>query len=157
MNHLWLHLKYTLRHKYWVMRYCFEEGLYWRGIMHDMSKFIPDEFIAYARWFFLKTDDKQTQYQNKYYFDYAWLMHQKRNRHHWSYWVMPAYDGGMKCVEMPLRFIKEMICDWRGAGKAQGTSDGSLEGARDYYLANKDRMMMAPRTRMLLEWELRLK
>ena len=150
MKHLWLHFRYTVIHKYWVMKYCFKEGLYYRGIMHDMSKFLPDEFFAYARHFFLHPTDTLVKMAYKQDFDYAWLMHQKRNKHHWSYWVMPSKDG-VKCVDMPYRFIKEMICDWRGAGQAQKTSDGSLEGARTYYLQNKDTILLTAYTRAILE------
>ena len=39
------HLRKILIHKYWVCLYCFKCGLYWRGLVHDLSKFpitIPD-------------------------------------------------------------------------------------------------------------------
>jgi hypothetical protein len=120
--------------------------------MHDMSKYrLLSEFIPYARHFFYEQENGILKMIAKMDFDRAWLMHQKRNKHHWSYWVMPGYDGGMKCIDMPTRYIKEMICDWRGAGRAQGTADGSLQGARDYYLKNRERMMMSQETRMITE------
>ena len=48
------HLKYmwyVIRHKYYVLIECFKVGLYWRGIMHDWSKFLPSELIPYANFF----------------------------------------------------------------------------------------------------------
>jgi len=53
-------------------------------------------------------------------FDFAWLLHQKRNRHHWQWWVLPEDEGGMKVLEIQEPYFTEMICDWIGAGKAQG-------------------------------------
>lgn len=48
----WKYFKYVLRHKWYVFLACLKYGLIWRGIVHDLSKFKPDEFIAYARFFY---------------------------------------------------------------------------------------------------------
>lgn len=32
-------LKRVIIHKFWVAYYCFQLGLYWQGITHDLSKF----------------------------------------------------------------------------------------------------------------------
>lgn len=37
-------LKRILIHKFWVAYYCFQVGLYWQGIVHDLSKFSWTEF-----------------------------------------------------------------------------------------------------------------
>jgi len=46
------YLKYILKHKWYVMIECFKNGLIWRGLMHDLSKFLPSEFIPYANFFY---------------------------------------------------------------------------------------------------------
>ena len=38
------YLRYLIIHKFWVFIYCCQYGLYWRGIIHDLSKFLPSEF-----------------------------------------------------------------------------------------------------------------
>src|SRR3972149_1962592 len=90
-------LSYLLRHKWYVMIECFKVGLFWRGIRHDISKFLPDEFIPYANFFYKKAD-KMKRDGTGYYkptdtgdkaFDFAWLLHQKRNRHHWQWYLLP--------------------------------------------------------------------
>ena len=45
------YLKYVLRHKRYVAQERFREGMYWRAFVHDMSKFLPSEFIPYAKHF----------------------------------------------------------------------------------------------------------
>ena len=45
MNKVLGHLKTITTHKWVVMKECFKIGLYWQGIMHDMSKYGPAEFI----------------------------------------------------------------------------------------------------------------
>ena len=44
------HLNTVSRHKYLVMKGCFSVGLYRQGIMHDLSKFSPTEFMVGARY-----------------------------------------------------------------------------------------------------------
>jgi len=126
------YLKYVLRHKWYVLKECFQMGLFYRGIMHDMSKFRPSEFIPYAKNFYFEPEgknslipDRLTKYlkskeiiENN--FNIAWLKHQKLNPHHWQYWILQEDSGKVKYLPMPDKYIKEMICDWVGAGKAQG-------------------------------------
>lgn len=52
MEKYWKYFKYVIRHKWYVLIECFKKGQYWRGITHDLSKFLPDEFIPYAKYFY---------------------------------------------------------------------------------------------------------
>jgi len=164
------YLKYVLVHKYYVAIECFKEGLIWRGLAHDMSKLKPDEFIPYANFFYGNKEDDIKKGRNKtgYYkptdtgdraFDFAWLLHQKRNRHHWQWWILPEDDGGAKILEMEEKYLKEMICDWVGAGKAQGhfspKEDKYLE-TRNWYVANNSKMQLHENTRKYIEDKLNI-
>ena len=151
--------KYLLRHRHFVMMACFKDGIYWRGLVHDLSKFRPDEWIPYARFFYEPDGTKKTRREkNGYYkptdtgdkdFGFAWLLHQKRNKHHWQWWVLPEDEGGIKALPMPPIYIHEMVCDWRGAGRAQGVTD--WYNPRRWYEINKNKMQLHPETRFLLE------
>jgi len=81
-------------------------------------------------------------------FDFAWLLHQKRNDHHWQFWLLPK-DGGTKILEMSDAARKELLADWRGAGKAQGKPDTTK-----WYLANQRKMFFGPKTRCWIEHQL---
>jgi len=148
------YLSYVLRHKWFVLLECWKLGLYWRGLVHDMSKFRPSEFFPYAD-FFYGPKAKKVRDETGYYkptdtghagFDFAWLLHQKRNDHHWQWWVLPQDDGGDKIIEMPQMAELEMICDWRGAGRAQGTPD-----VLAWYAKNNHKMRLHERTRARVE------
>ena len=134
----WKYLKYVLRHKYYVMIECFRIGLYWRGTMHDLSKFYPSEFIPYAQFFYGNYPslsdihgDARNSYTGKFketvktQFDFAWLKHQKRNPHHWQWWLLQNDTDGFVALDMSDDYINEMICDWIGAGMA-------ITGKREY-------------------------
>lgn len=126
------YLRYVIRHKWFVFIECCKLGIPLLGIVHDWSKLLPSEFIPYARHFYGSGHDiKRGRDSTGYYkptntgdlaFDWAWFLHQKRNRHHWQWWVLPTGDPQQDDVlRMPLRYRKEMLADWRGAGRALGT------------------------------------
>lgn len=107
------YLKSLLRHKWYV----FVAG--WRIghiglltlIFHDWSKFLPDEFIPYARHDF---NSKEPDLK----FDGAWLKHQNRNKHHWQYWFLIMDNDQDKAITMPWKYVREMVADWHGASRA---------------------------------------
>ena len=143
-----------VRHKWYVMIECFKVSLYWQGITHDLSKLLPSEFIPYANYFY--GDKKEKRDKTGYYkptntgdkdFDFAWLLHQKRNKHHWQWWILPEDGGGIIILDMPIKYRKEMLCDWRGASKAQGYGDNT-EG---WYGKNKNKMVLSVETRDWIE------
>ena len=149
MKKYFKYLGYVLRHKWFVLLECIRLGIIWRGIFHDLSKFLPSEFIPYARYFYGKKGKNISRGRDKtgYYsagstgkasFDYAWLLHQKRNPHHWQWWILPKDDGSTKTFPMPVNVIKEMLCDWRGAQRAQR----SKWGVSEWYEKNKGKMKL---------------
>lgn len=75
---------------------------------HDDSKFTKEEYSQYDKYFYgkEKTDKIKSD------FDYAWLSHQKKNPHHYQYWILNKDDGEVKALDMPYEYIIEMICDW---------------------------------------------
>jgi len=52
-------------------------------------------------------------------------------------------------MPMPDRYRKEMLADWRGAGRAYGNPNTSA-----WYLENKDNIVLSPSTRDWIESEL---
>jgi len=144
------------RHKWFVMLECFRLGLYWIGITHDISKLLPSEFMPYMEHFYgSKIGIGRGRNETGYFkptdtgdaaFDFAWLLHLKRNKHHWQYWCLPDNEGGLKILEMPSKYRKEMLADWRGAGRAQGTPD-----TKKWYDANRHKMSLGIETRRWIE------
>jgi hypothetical protein len=157
------YLKYLIRHKWFV----FTAGLktkapLWRLVIHDWSKFLPVEWFPYVESFYgdgtrlrqkqktpvgLMPSEAITLKQIKSNFDRAWLHHQHWNKHHWQHWVLREDSGDTKILEMPVRFIREMVADWAGAGRG---ITGKWEVAQ-WYDKNKLRMGLHPATRLLVE------
>ncbi len=146
----WQYLKYVLRHKWYVLIECWRVGLYWRGIKHDWAKFLPSEWFAYVNFFFrgissLKSGGSIAKKATPE-FEMAWNHHLNFNDHHWQYWVRIGDDGTTKPLLMPKVCQLEMVCDWKGAGKALGKPDTLA-----WYTINRDKIMLHPETRILVE------
>lgn len=152
------YLWYVIRHRWFVFIECCKLGIPWQGLVHDLSKFRPSEFIPYARHFH-GPNAKVWRDKTGYYkptdtgdaaFDFAWFLHQKRNAHHWQYWLSPAEPGKERVIQMPEKYIKEMVADWRGAGRAQHRPDTVA-----WWMANKDKMVATNYTRLYVEYLLK--
>ena len=48
---VWQHLKTITHHRHLVMLACFKVGLYKQGLLHDLSKYAPTEFLIGARYY----------------------------------------------------------------------------------------------------------
>lgn len=159
------YLKYLLRHKWYVMIECFKLGLIWQGLTHDSSKFYPDEFFPYAHFFYAKNGsiNKSTQNKNGYCkpidtgnedFDLAWQKHIKRNKHHLQWWIQNTDNEEEKLLPMKEPYLSELLCDWIGAGKAQGHTspkDDPYLNVRNWYIQNKENIRCADETRKNIE------
>lgn len=143
------YIKYLFWHKVFTMIEAFHLGIPWLGLIHDWSKFRPSEFTAYAKHFFGNGEHVNHHRAatgkndiDDIAFNYAWLAHQRRNRHHWEFYCLILKGGKLKPLEMPLRYRVEMVSDWIGAGRAKNRPD-----TRAWYLKYRDKMLLAPRTR----------
>ena len=143
-------LRYTVRlfrHKWFVFLEACKLGIPFLGIIHDASKFLPDEFFAYARSFYggLRAEVKPE-------FDAAWNHHQKRNKHHWQYWLLVNDEDGVYPLPVPDVYRREMLADWRGAGRAYGNPD-----TPGWYAKNRDKIILHPSTRQWVEAQFTIK
>jgi hypothetical protein len=80
-------------------------------------------------------------------FDRAWLHHQHRNPHHWQHWVLREDSGATKILAMPPHFVREMVADWMGAGRA-------ITGKWDlpiWYAKNREKIQLHAASREIAE------
>lgn len=119
-------------------------GLYWQGVIHDLSKLSPTEFFDSAKYY---SGDKSPTLAARIDYGYskAWLAHKGRNKHHWEYWI-DFVGGQIVPVRMPYKYIQEMVCDMIGAAKSYG--NGS---ATEYYEKHKKNWFIENGTRQVFE------
>lgn len=147
-----LHLKTISQHKWLVLRYCFSIGLYWQGLIHDLSKYSPAEFKIGVKYFKGNRSPNAVERTIKGYSS-AWLHHKGRNKHHWEYWIDYAQTetASLVSIEMPVKYVVEMFCDRVAASKIYRKKNYRDSDPYDYYRRFKDYQLMHPETRLLLE------
>ncbi len=147
------HLKTINKHKWMVLKYCFRCGLYKQGLLHDLSKYSYTEFSVGAKYYQGDSSPNNAEREEKGYTS-AWLHHKGRNRHHLEYWIDynldregPPLTGG----PMPTEYVVEMLCDRMAASKNYNPKTYTDSAALDYYLKGRERYLLHPKTKELLE------
>lgn len=115
------------------------------NIAHDQSKYEPEEYDAYDKYFY----GNNHSYEVVQNFKRAWLHHIHENPHHWQHWILvnDEPDEGTVALEMPYHYIIEMICDWWSFSWA---IDDLTEVFR-WYEDHRERMILGERTRKTVE------
>lgn len=149
----WKHFKTITRHKIQVMKGCFKVGLYKQGLLHDMSKYGPTEFLVGVKYY---QGDRSPNNAEREAIGYssAWLHHKGRNKHHYEYWIdysTKEIPGGMTPAPMPDKYIVEMLMDRIAACKIYNGSAYTPKDPLAYYLKGKEKAPMHSKTKELLE------
>ena len=155
---VWGHFKTITSHKLLVMKYCFRIGLYRQGLLHDMSKYAPTEFLKGARYY-QGTRSPNNAEREATGLSVSWLHHKGRNKHHFEYWV--DYGIGAEHVlagmPMPRKYIAEMIMDRISASRIYHPDNYTDASPLEYYEMGKDRLWFIHEdTKAQLEYFLRM-
>ncbi|MCR5294981.1 MAG: DUF5662 family protein [Lachnospiraceae bacterium] len=136
------HLKTITKHHNLVMSYCIRAGLIRQGLMHDLSKLSPEEFLVGIRYY-QGTRSPNNAEREKEGKSNAWLHHKGRNKHHYEYWIDYSLDPdcktGIAGMQMPRRYVAEMIFDRVSASRVY-EGDGYTDASPlKYFLGNKEK------------------
>ena len=147
---IWKHFCTINHHKILVMRGCFQVGLIRQGLLHDLSKYSPTEFIVGCKYYQGNMSPNNAEREAVGYSS-AWLHHKGRNKHHYEYWIDYTSDknavfAGMK---MPEKYVAEMFCDRVAASKTYNKEKYTDADALNYFLKGKSHLMH-PETEELL-------
>lgn len=139
------YLRYIIRHKYYVYQEARQLGVgFWQAFLHDWTKLLPVEFRPYCDYF----ERRKKTGIHEIAFRRAWLHHIHHNPHHWQHFVLVNDDGTREALEMPEKFVREMIADWRGMRRTLGMEPDS---GLSWYLLHRDTFIFHPNTRQLVE------
>lgn len=134
MNHnAWRHFVTITQHKLVVMKNCFRVGLYRQGLLHDLSKYSPVEFLTGIKYYQGNRSPNSMEREEKGY-SLAWLHHKGRNKHHFEYWIdFSRIRGRLVGVKMPVNYLVEMIMDRIAASKVYRGKEYTDDAAWEYY------------------------
>lgn len=151
--HIWKHFKTITQHKLLVLKGCFYVELYWQGLVHDLSKYMPSEFMVGAKYY-QGTQSPNNAERMDIGYSSAWLHHKGRNKHHYEYWIDYSVDPseGIVGLKMPGKYVIEMFMDRIAASKTYMGKDYSDQHPLQYYERGAARLgkMIHPETAALL-------
>lgn len=143
------HLGVVMRHRKYVRHFCFKAHLFRQGLMHDISKYSPAEFIESVKYFVGTSSPIDACKKDKGY-SVAWMHHKSHNKHHREYWT-DNYDNGTTCIKMPWKYALECFCDFLGAGKAYNRDKFTPELEFEWWTSNRLKMKINLDTKMFLD------
>ncbi len=150
------HFKTVCHHRHCVIRHCAKAGILWQGLFHDLSKFSPTEFIPGAKYYQGNRSPNEAE-REAYGYSLAWMHHKGRNKHHFEYWTdYSPVTKRMEGVKMPLRYVKEMVCDRIAASKTYRGAEYTDSDPLNYFLKGRTTRIIHPETAALLEKILRM-
>ena len=148
----WQHFKTITKHRLIVMAGCFQVGLYWQGLVHDLSKYSVTEFWQGARYYQGNRSPNTAEREEKGYSE-AWMHHKGRNRHHYEYWSdMNRQTRVYEPVPMPRKYLVEQIMDRRAACMVYQGKDYTDASALAYFMKSRERDLMHPQNKQELEF-----
>ena len=142
------HFNLITKHKWKVFKLCARAGIPWRGLVHDLSKYFPTEFIESAK-FYVGDHSPITEAKKINGYSKAWLHHKGRNKHHYEYW----FDGKApdRTPVIPYKYAVEMVCDTLAAGKTYLGKKWTNSSQLEYWNRTKDLEYINIKTANFLE------
>lgn len=145
------HFMTITKHRHEVMKNCFKSGILVQGLLHDLSKYSPAEFIVGVSHFQGDRSPNEGERED-YGYSKAWMHHKGRNKHHFEYWT--DYDSVTKKlspVRMPKKYVIEMFCDRVAASKVYLGENYNDSAPLNYYLNGKPRRLIHEQTAKEIE------
>lgn len=147
------HLHTVNAHRRLVRKYCIKLGIYRQGLMHDLSKYSPSEFIPGVKYYQDGHRSPNNAQREDEGVSKAWLHHKGRNKHHFEYWIDYDVDGSrtvLAGMKMPVKYVAEMFCDRIAASRIYNKEKYKDSDPLDYYIKGLGHYIMHPETDALL-------
>lgn len=145
------HFRTITHHRHLVFRHCRKCGLFWQGLVHDLSKYSREEFRTGVRYYDGSRSPNDAERQATGY-SFAWLHHKGRNKHHLEYWTdYRREDGQYSGLPMPLPYLIESVCDRIAACKVYRGADYKDDCALKYYLHSRPHYLLHEETDRLFQ------
>ncbi len=158
MNKFFAHLKTINNHRRLVRKGCFKIGLYKQGLLHDLSKYAPAEFLVGVKYYQGHRSPNNAEREDIGYSS-AWLRHKGRNKHHYEYWIdysIENPDGSVSPVKMPRKYVAEMVMDRIAASKIYKGNEYTDSSPLEYLYLGIDRIPIHDTTKKELEYMLKM-
>lgn len=131
------HFIVITHHKLVVFKLSIKAGIPFRGLVHDLSKYSPTEFINGAKYFNQGKGSPIALEKKEKGYSEAWLHHKGRNKHHPEYWYDINAEKSMPII--PFEYMCELICDQLAAGIVYAGKNWTKERQLKYWNEHKEK------------------
>ena len=150
MKKLLCHLKVIYTHRKYVRRMCWKMGLFWQGLVHDLSKYSITE-LKIAKYYGAGKSPHQWCRETIGYSP-SWIHHYHKNKHHWEFWLDDDENAKIIPIKVPYKYIIEMLCDMAGASRAYNPKNWEPKLLWEYWqIKCKNKRLMHVDSEYLLE------
>ena len=139
---IWKHFCTINHHKMLVMKGCFQVGLIRQGLLHDLSKYSPTEFVVGCKYY-QGTMSPNNAEREAVGYSSAWLHHKGHNKHHEEYWY--DFNAPVKAPVIPYKYTIEMLCDNLSAGMVYKGKDFTNDYPLWYWNNVKNKELFHPK------------
>lgn len=157
MGKLFKHLKTIRTHRKYVRKACWKMGLFWQGLVHDLSKYSIEELKMCKYWTGKGSPHQACREVIGY--SPSWTHHYHTNKHHYSFWWDESETGEIIPIKMPYKYVIESFCDMLGASKAYNPKEWKPEMLWNYWVTKcKGKRIMNEHSTYLVEkliWNIR--
>ncbi|MDD6240972.1 MAG: DUF5662 family protein [Eubacteriales bacterium] len=140
------HLHTVNRHRFLVFLYCTRCGLFWRGLVHDLSKYSPSEFFISARNYTGTKSPIANERKEEHGYSKVFIHHTRKNKHHFEYWV-DVTTGDILLAPMPFVYALESCCDMIAASKVYNGKKFNRSLPLAFFTLSSPRSLMHPATK----------
>ncbi|MCD8327858.1 MAG: DUF5662 family protein [Ruminococcus sp.] len=146
------HFLTITRHRHEVIKNCFRAGIPLQGLLHDLSKYTPSEFIVGAKYYQGNRSPNEGE-REEYGYSKAWIHHKGVNKHHFEHWTdYNPKTKKLEGVEMPTRYVIEMFCDRVAASKIYNGDNYTDATAYNYFDKGRKTRLINKRTSDMIEY-----
>ncbi len=139
--HLIKHFNLVNKHRFLVFIHSVKLGIPLRGLLHDLSKYSPTEFLDSAKYYNGTSSPIYAQRLEHQMYSTISVHHIKHNKHHFEYWI-DIYKGDLILRAMPYKFALEYVADMISASKVYNGKNYTRDFPLKYFLKRKDHFLM---------------
>lgn len=148
--HIFKHFHTVNKHRFIVFLNSIKCGIPWRGLVHDLSKYSPQEFFSSAKYYqgIKSPIGAERRAENGY--SKTFIHHTRHNKHHFEYWV-DVTTGNIVLIPIPYKYALEMCCDMISASKVYNGKKYNEGMPLEYFESTKDKSMMHSASKEFIE------
>lgn len=139
--HIIKHFNLVNKHRLLVLIHSIKLGIPFRGLLHDLSKYTPTEFLDSAKYYNGTSSPIYAQRLEHQMYSTISVHHIKHNKHHFEYWI-DFYKGDLILKAMPYKYALEYVADMISASKVYNRKKFTKDFPLNYFLDRKDRFLM---------------